>query len=161
MTNKYLILILALAGFPGLYSCNKDGNTAPPVNNKLSYGDSVFYVRDQATDYIIMPNETRPGAWSGFPEGIEINDKTGAVTINKSETGLRYKISFVPDGSKDTISTIILISGINYFDKIYNLSNNDTLAMPVYNANAQNPVPGTMETAYLMKAAVVMAKVLQ
>jgi len=136
----HLLFILPCIFFPA--ACHKSDVNQPPVN-QLSYGDSVFYVKNQATDYIVLPTETRTGKYYGFPEGIELDENTGAVTINKSETGLRYKISFVPNGSTDTISAMIIISGINYYDKIYNLSNNDTLALPVYNANAQSSIPGT------------------
>src|SRR5882724_7319147 len=89
-----------------LFACKKNaGDTnSPPVVKPLSYGDSVFYVRNQVGDYIVYPTETRKGLYLGFPDGIEIDDNSGAITVNKSETGLRYKISFIPNGTTDTIS---------------------------------------------------------
>lgn len=126
-----------------LAGCDK--NTDPltdPTAYTLSYGDSIFYLRNQAADYIVSPTETRTsGRYIGFPEGIEINERTGAINISKSETGLRYKISFTDTITGKTTSTIILISGINFFDKIYNLSTGDTLALPVYNATPTHTIP--------------------
>lgn len=121
--------------------CNKNDNTLPEKYD-ISYGDSIFYVRTQAGDYFINPLESRSnGEYFGYPEGIEIDSKTGTINVSKSETGLRYLISFVDATTGDTCSTVILISGINYYDKIYNLSNNDTLALPVYNASPSRNIP--------------------
>ncbi len=143
MIRKSTILFLSFLSFIGLISCNKNNDQAP-IAYKLSYGDSIFYLRNQPGDYIIYPTESRTGGrYIGFPEGIEINEITGAITISKSETGLRYKISFVDGTTGDTSSAIILISGINYFDKIYNLSANDTLALPVYNATSSHLIPAS------------------
>lgn len=126
-----------------LNACTKEVNETPVViPYKLSYGDSIFYVKNLATDVIVHPTEVRAnGEYIGFPEGIEIDPVTGAINVSKSETGLRYRISFVDNATKDTSSTIIMISGINYFDQIYNLSNNDTIARSVYNASLTNSIP--------------------
>ncbi|MFM9911395.1 MAG: hypothetical protein ACKVOW_18815 [Chitinophagaceae bacterium] len=139
------ILIFSFSAAIFLISCSK--NTNDPINPNtpytLSYGDSIFYLRNQPGDYIIFPADFKPGGrYTGFPEGIEINEQTGAINISKSETGLRYKISYTDSTTGlITTTTTLLISGINYFDKIYNLSSGDTLAMPVYNATSSNAVP--------------------
>jgi hypothetical protein len=129
-----------------LTSCKKDnsvGNPPPtPGADDLSYGDSIFYLRNQATDYIVLPLQNRTGQYSGFPEGIDIDQNSGAVNISKSETGLRYRISFIPDGTTDSIHTVIVISGINFLDGFYKLTTADSVIRPLYNANANNSVPG-------------------
>jgi hypothetical protein len=126
--------------------CTKKGRDVqidpPVVPPTLSYGDSIFYILDGENDRIITPTGNPKGTYSGFPEGIEINEFTGAINVDKSESGLRYRISFVPEGKTDTVSTIILISGINYIDKIYSLQENDTLAHAIYNGKIENHVPG-------------------
>ena len=128
-----------------LTSCSKDG-TAPPVvppGFAFSYGDSVFYQQNQATDYIVAPvQSTVTGVYAGFPEGIEVDATTGAINVSKSEMGLRYKISFLPTGSKDTLSTIVLLAGINYYDGFYKLNTKDSILQPVYNGSLANAVPG-------------------
>ncbi len=147
------VLFLVLAGVNS--SCSKTANpavtgpgnsdtaTGPVISpDALSYGDSVFYLVPQAEDYIISPVKSRSGQYSGFPEGIQIDVNTGAINVSESETGLRYQISFLPDGSTDTLKTEIVLSGVNFLDGFYKLSGKDSILTPVYNAVAGKPVPG-------------------
>jgi hypothetical protein len=130
-----------------LASCSKnDTAVTPPVvppGFKLDYGDSIFYLQNQAADYIVKPVQSSlTGVYTGFPEGIEIDTKTGAINVSKSEMGLRYRISFLPDGSKDSISTVVLLSGINFLDGFYKLNTADSILKPIYNGSSANAVPG-------------------
>lgn len=77
----------------------------------------------------------RAGKFYAWPEGLELNSNTGAIDVNSSETGLRYKVMFVPDGTRDTISTKIVLSGVNYKDHYHIQTANDSLSRPFYNAN--------------------------
>ncbi len=125
----------------GWVACNPSDITAagPYV---LSYGDSILYLRPQANDYIVYPTELRPGTYTAFPEGIEIDDNTGAINVTDSETGLRYRITHTaPDGRQTT--TLVVLSGINFTDKYYHLSQHDSIAYPVYNALETRPLPIT------------------
>lgn len=142
---KILFYLLILVAF--VSSCQKNdgtgaGNIVPP-DFKLSYGDSIFFLHNQATDYIITPTQSVAGTYDGFPEGIEIDTKTGAINVSKCETGLRYRITFKPDGATDSFSTVILISGINFLDGFYKLTTADSILAPIYNAKNSNPIPGT------------------
>ncbi|HYC41041.1 MAG TPA: hypothetical protein VEB63_11205 [Chitinophagaceae bacterium] len=125
-----------------LFACSKPVIT--PGAYRLSYGDSILYLKNQASDHIIHPTEHRPGTYEGFPDGIEIDETTGAINVSKSETGLRYRITHTaPDGRQTR--TMVVISGINYTDKFYNLSQHDTIAPPVYNAGSGAlPVNGSI-----------------
>jgi hypothetical protein len=124
-----------------LFSCTKDGSDNSSAYD-LNYGDSVLYLRPSSGDYIVYPRTQRDGRYSGFPEGIEIDDKTGAINVSKSETGLRYRITHTaPDGT--TTTTKIVLSGITFFDRFYRLSQNDSIAFPVYNASVSSPLPVT------------------
>jgi hypothetical protein len=146
--NKIPGTILLLAFL--LAACSKDDTPVPPVTPPvippgftLSYGDSVFYLQNQVADYIVKPvASSLTGTYTGFPEGIELDPLTGAINVSKSEMGLRYRISFVPTGSKDTIKTTILLAGINFLDGFYKLTTADSILRPVYNGNTSNPVPG-------------------
>ncbi|HSC36217.1 MAG TPA: hypothetical protein VLD19_00045 [Chitinophagaceae bacterium] len=133
------IIAFCLSAF--FFACKKDGGNAA-TNFVFSYGDSIFYLKNQAADYIVSPVQAKPGHYSGFPEGITIDNNTGAVNISKSETGLRYRITFVPDAGNDSFSTVILISGINFKDGFYKLAAGDSILKPVYNASDANAVPG-------------------
>jgi len=131
-----------------LCACSKNnGSTAtPPVvppGFTLSYGDSVIYLQNQVTDFIVSPKNTSvAGDYSAFPDGLEIDSKTGAINVSKSDMGLHYRVSFLPAGAKDTISTVLLLSGINYLDGFYKLNTADSILKPVYNGNGANTLPG-------------------
>lgn len=133
-------IIFPLAAFL-LIACNKV-DTAGNGSNQyiLSYGSSVLYLKNQATDFIVFPTQSRAGTYKAFPEGIELDAGTGAINVSKSETGLRYKITHTATNG-DTTSTIVLLSGITFTDKFYHLSLNDSIAFPVYNGNAANILP--------------------
>jgi hypothetical protein len=143
MKLLFALFSLAVAAF----SCTKDSAGTPdpvvPPDAKLSYGDSIFYLKDQAADYIVTSNQTVAGRYTGYPEGIDIDANTGAINVSKSETGLRYRVSFKPNTSADSITTLVVISGVNFLDGFYKLNTDDSIARPIYNANKQNTIPGT------------------
>ncbi len=121
--------------------CDGD-DISPSGPYNLSYGDSRLYLRPQSNDYIVYPTERRPGVYEGFPDGIEIDEESGAINVSDSETGLRYRITHTaPDGTQTT--TMVVLSVITFFDKFYNLSQHDSVAFPVYNATNGIPLPIT------------------
>jgi len=133
-----------------LYSCSKPTDDPNPPGGggspyKLSYGDSIIYVKNLSSDQIIMPVSAKEGTYIGYPEGIEIDDNTGAINVSKSETGLRYRITHIST-TGDSTSTLLVLSGINFYDQIYNLSKGDSLAYPIYNANGKPYTPGLFGT---------------
>lgn len=135
------IIILALT------ACKKKPVNDDPVNDgKLSYGsDSVFFLRAQA--YTISPNISKTGTYTAFPDNLVIDPLTGKVTVTmmgkggESQTGLKYKILFQESGTEFKDSTYITLAGINYLDRIYYLSQNDTIISPVYNADVNKSTP--------------------
>lgn len=121
-------------------SCNKSNNTVDAQPYKLGYGDSILYLQPSAGDYIVFPTSQRTGTYAGFPDGIEIDDRTGAINISKSETGLRYRITHTAaDGTKT--ETMVVLSGITFKDHFYKLSTGDSIASPVYNASENRVMP--------------------
>lgn len=144
-----IIIILVVAAI--FNACQKNQNgpeppppppPPPPTALTLSYGDSVFYITGQATDYIVSPTEARAGTYIGFPDGIKIDALTGAINVSKTDAGLKYKVSFVPAGKTDTAITFITVSGINYLDGFYNISTADSIISPIYNAHPGLAIPG-------------------
>ncbi len=139
-----LAMLLLTASATWLAACNKQSNepNTQPDDLSLSYGDSIIYLQPQAGDYIVSPTVARAGSYTGFPEGIEIDDQTGAINVSKSETGLRYLVTYTaPDGRE--AKTTVVLSGITFTDKYYHLSQNDSIAFPVYNANPDRVLPVT------------------
>lgn len=124
-------------------SCTKSALDDPqdPVSGpyKLSYGDSILYLKPGGPN-VVFPTTYREGVYTGFPEGIEIDEVTGAINIESSETGLRYRITHVsPKG--DTTTTMVVLSGITFKDHFYYLSANDSLAKPIYNSSETRVLP--------------------
>lgn len=121
-------------------SCNK-GDAGPGGQPfKISYGTNLIFLKNQSTDFIVFPDQSKAGTYTAFPEGIELNSVTGAINVSKSETGLRYKITHTSLNG-DTTSVLVLLSGITFTDKFYKLTENDSIAFPVYNANTSNTLP--------------------
>ena len=119
-------------------SCTKNAADQGPYT--LSYGESILYLKPSSGDYIVYPTSHREGDYSGFPEGIEIDDKTGAINISKSETGLRYRITHrAPDGTET--KTMVVLSGITFKDHFYRLSADDSIANPIYNSDPNRILP--------------------
>lgn len=145
-----LFTITALL-FVAFSSCERDSSSASssapaPVRslrvaacNAFSYADSIFYLREQATNYIVSPTSSLSGTFGATPRGLQINASTGAINVSQSETGLRYTVYFVPAGTKDTCSRAITISGIDYLSRVYRLSRNETVAKPFYNGKESVP----------------------
>lgn len=112
------------------------------------YGDSIlcYQLLSSGQDYKISPvnNPGTRGRYIAEPDGLVIDNNTGTINVTKSESGLAYKVGFIAEGSTDTCFTKVITSGINYMDGIHILGDNDTLAIPVYNGNANAyPVCGT------------------
>jgi len=134
---KIGLVVTALMVF--FFSCTKNA-TQDNGPYQLSYGDSILFLKPAPGDYIVSPVTHRQGTYSGFPEGIEIDEKSGEINISKSETGLRYKITHTAtDGTITT--TKVVLSGITYTDHYYHLSAGDTIASPVYNASISRILP--------------------
>jgi hypothetical protein len=109
--------------------------------NAPDYGSKVICPtwRGPNNDHKIKPkNDPGTGLYYAWPAGLEIDHTTGEINVTKSETGARYIIGFVRNGGTDTCLTDITIGGVTYVDSVYVLGNNDTLALPHFNAN---PIP--------------------
>ncbi len=141
---KIIALAIVVSLSTALISCSKSASNPeePAGPFVLNYGDSILYMKAAAGDYIVTPVTSRPGTYSGFPEGIEIDGTTGTINVSKSETGLRYRITHTaPDGKKT--ETKVVLSGITFTDKFYHLSAGDSVALPVYNSSALRVLPLT------------------
>jgi hypothetical protein len=123
-------------------SCSRPQQPPSPPPCQLSYGDSIFYVQDTGS-YVIMPADSQvtSGRYVSRPEGLDINERTGAIDVNNSESGLRYNVSFIPDNGGDSCSAQLTVSGIDYLDSVYVLQDHDTTALPVYDGDAAKPLP--------------------
>lgn len=155
-------LLLLATGLCTLWACQKtvtnnlqqaenEGNKpntslGSSANPRLSYGDSLFYLKNLPGNFTILPvsKPNLKGTFKSIPLGLAIDSITGLIDINKSETGLRYKIFYIGSNGKAIDSIKIVISGIDYKDAIYDIAstpNTYDTAFPIYNARPEILLP--------------------
>jgi len=148
----FVSLILVCAAV--ITQCSKRDNafTSQPrtSGDRLSYGDSIFYLSQSGENYTRSPLVTGQGKYTAVPNNLKIDENTGQITIaaeglnNTSETGLWYKIFFESATTGVRDSTMIMISGINYVDAFYQFNkdgNGDTIISPMYNGAESQRMP--------------------
>lgn len=136
-SNLMRTIFLLIAGMLFLASCKKP---AAAPSEPVAYADSVIYLRNVPGEQIVQPSRAQQGRYSAYPEGLEIDERTGAINVTRSETGLRYRITFTGNDGQVT-QTYVVISGVNYIDRYFNLAAGDSILRPVYNADAARALP--------------------
>lgn len=142
------IIALVVGCHKGFVEVQPEGPLPEPValapgfktncNYEPDYGSTLICSKWKGpnNDHIITPlNNPGDGRYIALPLGLRIDSITGAINVTKSETGARYIVGFIRNGTTDTCKTEIILAGITYVDNIYVMSENDTLAMPYFNAD--------------------------
>ncbi len=125
-----------------LSACSKNTTDAGAAY-KLSYADALLYPRGETTDLqVIRPVTAATGTYSAFPEGLSIDNTTGAINLHESETGIRYRVYYTSANGSIKDSTLITIGGLNYVDGLYKINSADSIMDPLYNAAAGANLPG-------------------
>ena len=106
----------------------------------FAYSDSIFYPSEFSTGSELHPVNQLSGSFGSYPDGLEIDERSGNIEITQSETGLKYLVWYVATGSKDTCKLFLTVSGVNYPDSIYSLKNATPFSTPLYNGTSQQPV---------------------
>jgi hypothetical protein len=116
---------------------------ASGCNFAPDYGDSVVFSQPASGDYYVYPqnNQGVAGTYLSWPAGLNLNSKTGAIDLSKSETGQRYAMAFVRNGTTDTCMSQLIVAGAAYMDSVYVLSLSDSTAKPYFNANPYGAAP--------------------
>lgn len=101
------------------------------------YGDTIIYPQPTSgQDYIFnVVNSPGTGKYFSWPEGMVIDPNTGAIDLTRSETGLKYAIGFVKDGTTDTCLSTLVVGGAAYMDSVYILDNGQLKALPYFDAD--------------------------
>ena len=102
------------------------------------YGDTLICTPNgNGPDYIVSPvNNPGAGRYLSWPAGMTIDPVTGAINVSQSESGMRYLIGFVKQGTTDTCLTPLIISGMSYLDSVFVLSSGQKTSVPYFNADA-------------------------
>jgi hypothetical protein len=112
----------------------------------LSYGDTIFSASVIGNEKRIYPviRPGKPGYFMANLPGLDIDSITGRINISRSESGLRYEVFYVSQTKTILASTSITITGIDYQDRIYDLSSGSPeqqFAVPIYNMSPGLPMP--------------------
>lgn len=123
-----------------------NNNTATNNTNPgLSYGDTLFYLKNQIGNYTILPVSTPAvsGYFKATPLGLVLDSLTGQINVTQSETGLRYKVYYLNTSGQRIDSVKLVISGIDYRDSIFQIQTTSTYdtSFPIYNARPENQLP--------------------
>jgi len=153
----FLIFALILISFISVVSCSKEDFAEPAdaVSEEANtaensarrprsfYGDTIFHQRGLMGNYFITVKRrpAAPGYFKAIPLGLSLDSTTGRININKSESGLRYKVYYLSPSGARIDSSNIVISGIDYKDGIYTLGDGLDTAYPIYNANPNAGLP--------------------
>jgi len=107
------------------------------------YGDSIVYPQPSASFYYVYPQNTRgiQGTYLSWPQGLVLDSNTGAINLTLSQTGQRYAVAFVQNGTRDTCISQLIVAGTAYMDSIYSLAQSQNTAPPYFNANPAAPSP--------------------
>jgi hypothetical protein len=126
---------------------NPDRAPQSAISPRLSYGDSIFYLKNQPGNYTVLP-VSKPaitGYFKSIPIGLNLDSVTGRVNVTQSVTGLRYKVYYLATATNLPIDSVkIVISGIDYADGIYEIAktpNAYDTSFPIYNARPSLLLP--------------------
>jgi hypothetical protein len=62
------------------------------------------------------------GFFNAHPGGLNIDQYTGEIDVNESDTGIRYVVEYTPCGKKCVTAANVVIGGIGYEGRIVSLS---------------------------------------
>jgi hypothetical protein len=117
-------------------------NPLPECNSAPDYGDSIVFPQSaNSGDFLVYPqnNQGLDGTYLSWPAGLNMDAKTGAIDLSRSETGQRYAVAFVKSGTTDTCLSQLIVAGAAYMDSVYVLSISNKTAKPYFNANPYGP----------------------
>lgn len=137
---KYQAFAICIMVSMCFLSCDRTEIKEPSTGKPFGYADSIIYMQATPGDHIVHPLQWHEGTYSAYPEGLNIDAKTGAINVSKSETGLRYLVKFKDDFGR-VFTTKVVMAGINYPDHYHNLASGDSMARIIYNADPDRTLP--------------------
>ncbi len=82
------------------------------------------------------------GTFTAIPPGLDINPKSGVVSVNTSEAGVRYRVIYTSHDKNTMCETDLLVSGIDYLDVILDLEDSvEDIVFPILNAEQEQQAP--------------------
>ncbi|WKN41598.1 hypothetical protein [Tunicatimonas pelagia] len=73
------------------------------------------------------------GKFSAYPSGLDISPDKGIVSVSTSTSGVQYFITYISNDKKTICQTTLLITGVDYPERIIDLNAGDTVLSPYFN----------------------------
>ena len=96
-------------------------------------------------DGVIMPGEadflspkfadgyTPDGHFAAYPSGLDISPDKGIVNVSASASGVEYYITYISNDKKIICQTTLLITGVDYPERIINFDEGERVLSPYFN----------------------------
>ena len=82
------------------------------------------------------------GTFSVEPPGLDIDPKTGIFSVNGSESGIKYTVTYISNDRVTSCNASLIISGIDYLDAIVDVSSPETsVVFPILDAQINSRPP--------------------
>ncbi|MEM9831656.1 MAG: hypothetical protein AAF944_13530 [Bacteroidota bacterium] len=107
---------------PKAETCDLDYET-----HVIAPGEQDFLVPSFAGGNV--PN----GNFSAYPAGLDISPDKGIISIRTSATGVQYFITFISEDKKTICQTTLLITGVDYPERIINFDEGESILEPYFN----------------------------
>lgn len=101
---------------------------------KNKNGDPVFY-RNGDEPWLVSPRiyPKMHGSYRANPGGLNIDENTGQIDVNNSDTGICYDVEYMPCGKRGVARTRVVMGGVGFTGSISSLSSDQSLiARPHY-----------------------------
>ena len=90
-------------------------------------GEKDFLVPSFASGYV--PD----GKFSAYPSGLDISPDKGIVSVKTSTSGVEYTITYISKDKKTICQTTLLITGVDYPERIINFDEGESILTPEFN----------------------------
>jgi hypothetical protein len=93
-------------------------------------GDPVYY-RNGDEPWLVAPRISPKvhGCYRSNPGGLNIDENTGEIDVNNSDTGIRYEVEYMPCGKKGVARTWVVMGGVGFSGGIASLSSDQALVV--------------------------------
>lgn len=96
-------------------------------------------------DGVVMPGEAEfltpkfadgyvaDGHFTAYPSGLDISPDKGIVNVSASASGVQYYITYISNDKKTICQTTLLITGVDYPERIINFEEGERILNPSFN----------------------------
>ncbi|WPP52315.1 hypothetical protein [Catalinimonas niigatensis] len=142
----------------------EDGKTT--CSTSIYIGEAEKEVETCVLQYeykVYFPNSTQPkfakpappfdkpsefnGKFTVEPQGLDIDPSTGQFSVNGSQAGITYQITYTSEDKLSTCQTSVTIAGLDIKDTLVDVSAEEASLIPQFSANADVEIGNIVYTA--------------